>query len=239
MDIQDKGISKIKLRKTINLLLIQITIAIIALLAKYLIDSMGFEFRTLAIKIIWSMAAVWGIAFVWLIVRICRIVYYFPEKSKWIKVVSAMVVVIIVITTVLTYMIGFMFFAYTVKDEQTISYKNTTYIAESVSYVEVPSGVVYHKVVNPFLYEKQRTTDIIAIETYTGVIRSWNWSGGDNGSVRRIQVDIGSIEMIEFTLIDDDVFKISDPIPVDVKVQIECEHHPDSEYRPILSISLQ
>jgi len=247
MNSQDKNDPKSKLKRIAKLLLIytSATFFIIGavMFAHYFANTKGFEFRVIVIRTAWFVAAIWGMIFVGCCLLLCGTLYAYPQQIKQKRIIQKIgtitMIIIIVIVTGCAYYVGLMIFSFSKLEEKTMEIKGITYIVKHEPYVIAPSRISYHKVINALLYERKQSTDMISIETYTGIIQSCTLAGGDSGSVKLLQVSVGNGEIMMFTLTSDDKIKGSNEVPIGVDVQIKCERHPNSSYRPILSIVVQ
>lgn len=229
-----------KIIRDVKILLIDILIVIVGVVAHYVIDYLELALRSAAIITTWIMGSACFFVFAVVCIRMCKTLYSYPRKTnksiKLQKICSVTIIVSIVLLTILISFGGLIYFSFTVKKEITIDYKENSYIKEPVSASVNESKFLYYKIINPFFYSKEQVTEIITIEHYTGIVKDRSSAGGDNGSVMLLYVDVGVNEVIEFTAINDLAYNFSQQIPVGTKVEIECEHHPSSEYRPILKI---
>jgi len=78
-------------------------------------------------------------------------------------------------------------------------------------------------------------------ETYTGVIKSWRWAGGDNGMVMQLSVDVGNGKIITFSTTRNTKFVGIEEYRINSndEVVIECESYTEYDYHSILTIKLK
>ena len=219
-----------------------IFIILFVLLAYHLIHMIGWEVRESAWKFLSAALKVWGVCFIIAWIYLGEAIYHFPQadkKKQCLQKVSAAVgILVMILLWILYFFLSPIALESKKPKEHTATYKGQTYVIESVPFSQAIGGQVYHKVLNGFLYEKKPAEDVIALEDATGVIQSQQLKArnAEQGEVLELLIDIGSGGTVSFTLTKGFSSVAGVKFFVGKTVWIEYECHPESNYRPIVSI---